>query len=214
MGDSKLATICTVIIAIVAILTLYYTVYSPSAIKQEVPQTEKQTTTNNFKQLTGLLRYENSTYGVSVQYPSDWTKNETNYFDKSSQYQDIVSFNSPGANTEGNYIVGFSITTDRYPSSLDLNKYMKNEIKNLRDDPQNANFQLLESSTNSFLGGHPAYKTVYTYTPPDSHIIHQYIETGTLIDGKVYYIYVIVDADKYPYYLPTIQKMIDSFQIM
>jgi hypothetical protein len=217
MSDSKLVTICTVIIAIVAILTLYYTVYSPSTIQQQASSTQAQIQppTSNLDQQTGLLTYENSTYGIRMQYPSDWITSETNNFDNRDQYLTVVTFDSPGINSKGEYIADIMQAIDKYPSSLNLNQYMKDSFKYYRQHPEDyRNLQLIESSTNSLLGGHLAYKMVYTYTDPDTRLMHEILETGTIIDGKGYYIYVNVDADKYPYYLPTIQKMIDSFQII
>jgi serine/threonine-protein kinase len=72
-------------------------------------------------------------------------------------------------------------------------------------------FELIES-TSATLSDNPAHKVVYTYS--DAEIgITKTMEILTIKDDKLYFISYTADATKYSSYLPTIQKMIDSFKI-
>ena len=74
------------------------------------------------------------------------------------------------------------------------------------------NFNLVESDTNnSILAGRPAYKLVYSDVEDDTN--YKTMEIGTIIGDKVYYIEYISEEEKYSNYLPTIQMMINSFEI-
>ena len=74
-------------------------------------------------------------------------------------------------------------------------------------------FNLIESNTNITLGGDnkPAYRLIYTDRDIDTN--YKTMEIGTIIGDRVYYIEYIAEEKKYSNYLPTIQMMINSFQI-
>lgn len=73
------------------------------------------------------------------------------------------------------------------------------------------NFNLIESDTNSILSRRPAYKLVYTDVEDDAN--YKTMEIETIIVDKVYYIEYITEEEMYTHYLPTIQMMINSFEI-
>ena len=63
------------------------------------------------------------------------------------------------------------------------------------------------------LSDNPAHKVVYTYS--DAEIgITKTMEIMTIKDDKLYFISYTADSTKYSNYLPTIQKMTDSFKII
>ena len=73
-------------------------------------------------------------------------------------------------------------------------------------------FKVIESNTNSsILAGKPAYKLVYS--DEDDEIYYKTLDIGTIIGDKVYSIRYIAKEEQYSEYLPTIQKMINSFKI-
>jgi hypothetical protein len=65
---------------------------------------------------------------------------------------------------------------------------------------------------NTALAGHSAYTLVGIYYDLD-HGTQKVLETGTVIDDKGYYIRYIADEPKYSALLPTVQNMINSFEI-
>jgi PsbP-like protein len=149
--------------------------------------------------------YQNPTYGVTIQYPSDWIKNET------MQGSLFVKFDSSQA-YKGYYIAEVRLGTYNSPSG-NLTDFLNNEINSYRKSPSYQNLIIADNNTNSTLAGRPAYRVVLTATNPYSGIIYTTIETGTIIGSKVYYIHSLVIADQYSNYFPIIQKMIDSLEI-
>ena len=172
---------------------------------------EATTTTPRPLQTTSdILTYQNSSYGIRIQYPANWTKDEGD-FDHNDDITNIVEFSSPFESrsdsepeTLGISIEGFTdenMTIDEYANSLIT--YYKETL---------TNFNLVESDTNNgILAGRPAYKLVYSDVEDDTN--YKTMEIGTIIGDKVYYIEYISEEEKYSNYLPTIQMMINSFEI-
>jgi len=160
--------------------------------------------TTSYLDVTNVLTYENSTYGVKMQYPDDWTVVAVNTTDTTGNFANFFSPNSE--------VVQISI--DGLGSSgFPLNDYLNQSIDGYKSYPQTfPNFQLISSDTNTVAAGHSAYSLVGTYYDLD-HGTQKVLETGTVIDDKGYYIRDIADEAKYSALLPTVQNMINSFEI-
>jgi hypothetical protein len=76
------------------------------------------------------------------------------------------------------------------------------------------NFQI-ESYANSTLGGNNAIKIVYRYGDP-KNINFNATDIATIKNDRLYVIqyYYSAQSPKYQNYLPTLQKMVNSFQII
>jgi len=74
------------------------------------------------------------------------------------------------------------------------------------------NFSIVELDTNSSLGGRPAFRYIFSYLEDDIKQTH--LQNGTIISGKLYYIYSSAPEQKFSQYLPIIEKMIDSVEIV
>jgi hypothetical protein len=156
--------------------------------------------------------YENSTYGIGVQYPSNWSVQESN---TTGTLIKIATFFSP-TGPDSDPTAEVSLYMDKlHNSTTTLNKYAHfvafTDYENRPSDFHA--FKLLELSTNSsILAGKPAYIIIGTYeNPPFS--LGQLMEIGTIIGDKVYSVQFIADAPRYADYFPTVQEMIDSLQI-
>ncbi len=146
--------------------------------------------------------YENSAYGIKMEYPYNWIKNITNR---------SVTFYSPEENSKKFHVAEVRLGAINYNSSL--TPTLDNQLKGEANLYQGwSNFQAVETTSNSSLGGHRAYKLVFSYIG-SSGIDRKAIDIGTFIDSRLYYIFSITDADKYPEYLPIIKKMVDSFVV-
>ena len=164
--------------------------------------------------LTQLLTstYENTTYGIRVQYPSDWTVQGSN---ASGTPINIATFVSPtGPNS--NPTADVSIYIDKlHNSTTTLNNYT--HLVAFADYENRTSyfhaFKLLELSTNSsILAGKPAYTLIGTYELPSSGL-QKLMEVGTIIGDKAYSVQYIADAPKYSNYFPAAQKIIGSLVI-
>jgi hypothetical protein len=173
----------------------------PSAI-----QTQPQNTTTP----TGPT-YENTTYGIRVQYPSDWTVEGSN---ASGTLINIATFVSPtGPNS--NPTADVSIYMDKlHNSTTTLNNYAHFVAST---DYENSNsyyhaFKLELSTNSSILAGKPAYTLIGTYQDRSAGL-QKVMEIGTIIGDKAYSVQYIADAPKYSSYFPAAQKIIGSLVI-
>jgi hypothetical protein len=74
------------------------------------------------------LTYQNSSYGITIQYPANWTKNEQE-FDPNDNVTDIVAFSSPLENTSDNYSETLAISMERLSNqSMTLEEYATSRI--------------------------------------------------------------------------------------
>jgi len=159
-----------------------------------------------------FLTYENATYGIKMQYPSNWLKGVDDS-STNNRYEVVATFFSPLERSSDSYQECAQIVIDN-SNGLDVNlaKYMIEKIELTRESY--LDFDLLGSNTiNVALAGNPAYILLYKYSDPISGIL-KVMDTGTIISGKGYYVQYFAESEKYSSYLPTIQTMIDSFTLI
>ncbi|MFY9796649.1 MAG: hypothetical protein WAJ93_13260, partial [Candidatus Nitrosopolaris sp.] len=103
-----------------------------------------------------MLTYDNSTYGIRMQYPSNWHKEEnlSSGSDNNSMLVDVVKFISPTKNASDSSSESLDIKID-YISDIQpitLAKYANNSIEDLRKD-----FDIIKLDRNASLSNNPAY---------------------------------------------------------
>jgi hypothetical protein len=177
-----------------------YTKHLQQAIAQTVTAgTTKPTSGNSF------LTYENnSTLGIKMQYPANWERIESEDNDHG------VLFLSPSESNSDRFLEGFSISRSlSYSniSSLDelASRAINDHIEHLPD------FQLVDTKL-IVVKGSPAYMLLYKYTD----LVFgkaMAMDIGVPNGDKVFVLSYLADPAKFSFYLPTIQKMIDSFEI-
>jgi hypothetical protein len=103
-------------ITTITVLTLSVALPANSIIHQQ--DAFAQTTDNTFK------RYENPTYGINIQYPSNWRVDEGDVY-ADDYVTDIVSFIAPITSDTESYAPSLSISIDNPPPNLNenLNEY-------------------------------------------------------------------------------------------
>jgi hypothetical protein len=157
-----------------------------------------------------MLTYENSTYGILMQYPSNWQKEEnvSSGSDNNSMLVDVVKFISPTKNASDTSSESFDLKIDNISDlqPITLAKYANNSIEDLRKD-----FDIIKLDRNASLSNNPAYKLVYTGVEEGVNL--QAILILTIKGENAYIISYNAEPTKFSYYLPTLQKMINSFQI-
>jgi photosystem II reaction center protein PsbP len=198
-----LSTLLTIISVLTLSSTVPITTAATTIIQQEgdLAQTNDD---NTFK------IYQNPIYGIQIQHPSDWRIDEGDVY-ADDYITDIVSFIAPIRSDTESYAPSLSISIDNLPPNLNENLYeYLNRITNDYDDILKE-FEVIESDTNSILAGKPAYKLVST--DEEDGIDYKNMEIGAIIGDKVYFIEYDAEEDQYSDYLPTIQKMMDSFQL-
>jgi serine/threonine-protein kinase len=184
------ASVLTVIISCTSLVVV--------PIKQTV--LGQQTTT-----VTNFLPYENSTYGIKLQYPSSWDKQENGT--RQDTETDLVTFYPPSTNSNASLDMSIDDISDEKGTALA--QYASNGISDLKQSLKN--FKLVGSSTNSVLAGLPAYNSTYTYV--DGNVVLKDMEIGAIKGNNVYIVTYEAGLNEYNKYLPVIQKVIDSLQI-
>lgn len=155
---------------------------------------------------TNFLPYQNSTYGIKIQYPPDWQKQENGT--KQDTQTDVVTFYAPASNSNANLDLSIDDISDK--KGISLAQYANNSLTDLKQSL--TNFKLIESSSNNnHISGLPAYRIVYTSN--DGNNVTKTLETGIIKGDKVYILTYETGISEYTTFLPVTQKMIDSFQI-
>jgi Tfp pilus assembly protein PilF len=159
---------------------------------------------------TGYLTYTNPTYNISINYPSDWTKEEGAGTTAAStgSFTDIVTFVPNKYVYDTNDPVFLSVVIDTQPKS-NLDSILKDQISSYKKTFKK--IHIISSDTQSTLAGKPAYSL--TMSANDNGLPVKNLETGVLIGDSVYYIQYEADQDKYDIYLPAVQNMVKSIQV-
>jgi hypothetical protein len=191
----KSKSILSTLVLIVIISYVYPTV----ATKQTV--FAQQTT----KSTTNFLPYVNSTYGIKLQYPSSWDKEENGT--KQDTETDVVTFSPPAINSNASLDVTIDSISDE--KGIALAQYASSGVSDLKQSIKS--FKLVGLTTNNVLAGLPAYKSIYTYV--DGNTIFKDMEIGAIKGDKVYILTYEAGINEYDKYLPVIQELINSFQV-
>ncbi|MGB7956627.1 MAG: PsbP-related protein [Candidatus Nitrosopolaris sp.] len=185
--------ILSVLVLIVAISLIVATKHTAFA---------QQTTTST----TNILTYKNSTYGIKIQYPSSWDEEQNGT--KQDTETDIITFYPPAVNSNASLDVTMDDISDE--KGVSLSQYASDDIGDLKQSLKD--FKLISSDIkNIILSGLPAYKSIYTYS--DESTIFKDMEIGTIKGDKAYILTYEAGANEYDRYLPTVNGLINSFQI-
>jgi eukaryotic-like serine/threonine-protein kinase len=169
------------------------------------------TTTKN----ANFLAYQNSTYGVKIQYPSNWgVQIGVNTFDENGnlvQPIDIADI-APPIELDPNAVAYFQIGAEQQLTTADtknIDLYLRNIINAYRFN--STDFHLSLATTHATLAGRQAYSLVFID-------VCQGFPTKTMIRGivngdKNYYLLFTAEAVKFDSFVPTVQKMINSFEL-
>lgn len=148
-------------------------------------------------------KYKNSTYGITVQYPQNWDKQEIN----SIVTNEIVEFISNKEDNSDKFKEKLIVTVENLSSPLSLDEYTR--LSKQQIVQQNKDVKII-NEFDSTLAGNRAYSIVYTASNDKSKL--KRMETWTLKNFKVYSIIYEAEADKYEQYLNTAEKTIKSLQ--
>jgi eukaryotic-like serine/threonine-protein kinase len=141
-----------------------------------------------------FVTYDNPTFGVRIQYPSDWGRLDLSFLQDSA---DIDFY--PLADTS--LAKNVKIQVINLPSrNMTLEEYTNSQINPLEE-------KLLKSNTTT-LAGIPGYEIVFTSVQG-----LKTMQVWTIKDDKAYIITYVAKEEDYENDLQIAQKMIDSFEI-
>ncbi|MBU0958322.1 MAG: hypothetical protein KKB31_00095, partial [Nanoarchaeota archaeon] len=180
--------ICVAVLVLILVLCLLFGETSTELEDTNVPTATWST-------------YENSAYGITINYSSDWQKNE-------SIPLNVVTFAYyPEQNTLSSAVLSIMIY-DLSSQPMTLEEYTQFSLNQLEQDI--FNYDQIEVAATVLAGG-PAEKVVYTGEM--SQTLLKFMQIWTIKNNKVYLISYVAPAQLYSDSLSTIQKMIDSFEI-
>lgn len=146
-----------------------------------------------------FLTYDDLITGFSIKYPTDWERAQ--HIDKS------VTFLAPkesnlDTNPAGLGIMVIEVESNNTLASITQNQLTK--LKNLYPD-----IQILESMETIFLG-HPSHMIIFTATD-NTQSMRKAMQIWFKEDNKAFLMTYKSDNQRYSKYLPTIDKMLNSF---
>ena len=145
---------------------------------------------------SSLVPYNNPNLGFSLEYPSDWQKEES------------LSFTTPQGGSGDRAPEVINVVTEVLPSSdFSLDSYTDAAMGQVESFE---NFQLLNSSSTT-LGGLPAHMIVYTFTDEQTPL--QNLQAWTVKDGMAYVVTYGGVPEEFDSSLPALQNVLDSFSL-
>jgi hypothetical protein len=146
---------------------------------------------------SNLEPYNNPNLGFSLQYPTDWQKEES------------LTFISPQGGVRNRGPEAISITTELLPTSnYSLDRYTEaglGQVESFQD------FKLLNSSS-TLLAGLPAHVIVYSFTDENLTPL-QNLQAWTVKDGMAYVITYGGTPEEFESSLPVLNGVMDSFRL-
>src|SRR5206468_9569703 len=144
-----------------------------------------------------FLTYDDLITGFGMKYPPDWERSQ--HIDKSVTFLAPRESNSDTNPAEVRIMVIGSNTT-----LTSITQTQLSTLKNLYPD-----IQILESIESTFLG-HPAHMIIFTATD-DTQNLRKAMQIWFKEDTKAFLITYKSDNERFSKYLPTIDKMLNSF---
>lgn len=145
------------------------------------------------------LTYDDLITGFSIKYPPDWERAQ--HIDKS------VTFLAPRESNSDTNPAGLSIMVKEIISNTTLPSITQTQLDTLRNLYPDIN--LLESIETTFLG-HPAHMIVFTATD-NTQNMRKAMQIWFKEDTRAYLMTYKSDNERFSKYLPTIDKMLNSF---
>lgn len=138
--------------------------------------------------------YKNPTFGISLQYPSDWGRLDLSFLENDSADIDFYPLE------DVSQAIAIKIQVKNLPSqNVTLDDYTNTQINYTEE-------QLLESNTTT-LAGLPAHEIIFT------NLGLQTMQIWTIKDNKVYTISYVAEEEDFQNDLQIAERMIESFKI-
>ena len=169
-------------------------------------------TNQNNAASTRFKTYENQTYGIRIEYPSDWYQsgfNKTNL--ATEQLQGIVMFVPPNTTRLNNIFrssdVNFRIgVQDLIFLNISLTQYTNLVVGSLRQT--NPNINIIDLNTNTTIGeNYKAHRLSFI-----SDRAQESMAVYTMKDDALFLFRYIAPVKVFPVYLPVVENMIKSFR--
>jgi hypothetical protein len=146
-----------------------------------------------------FLTYDDLITGFSMKYPQDWDRAQ--HIDKS------VTFHAPKESNSDTNPADLGIMVIQVGSNTTLTSITQNQLDTLKK--LYPDFQLRESVESVFLG-HPAHMIIFTATD-NTETLRKAMQIWFKEDTKAYLVTYKSDNERFSKYLPTIDRMLNTF---
>jgi hypothetical protein len=171
--------------------------------------------------INNVSTYQNSSLGISLQYPSFWKVEERTNLDNNNNTESNIKFSSPSKKdlmVVSVYTQNLSSLPSEQQQNITLDSLTRTGINAAKQNLNNLQFLDLETA-NVTLGlgqNNQAHKIIYSNTNTNTTFPLQFVtmQTYTIKDGKIYGISYVSEGSQFFRHLPSVQRMIDSFQII
>jgi eukaryotic-like serine/threonine-protein kinase len=203
--NSKTTTLPILTISLACLIYCMWPLNAELAPLNVSAQETGTNTNSNFR------TFENIAFGLRMLYPSDWSVTEVKSTLSPNASTSAVAFfkapvEGPSDVYQENVIINMKGPS---PDDLTLRDYTENSLNTLRNMP---NIRLLQSFPNT-LAGLPAYMVVYSENSEGIDI--QKMQIWTIVDNDTAYVVTFgAEQTKFSRYLPVVEQMINSIQII
>jgi hypothetical protein len=178
------------------------------------PSEEDDDDDNSATQSGDFLTYDNATYGVTIQYPSTWLVQTTDF--PGDPLTQIVGFFSPLESRIDTYEERLWVAQEQqsFSEDFDLEQYAEQIVSNYNSTLIDFSLEEIDLET-ATLGNNdsPAYRIVYTERLQPENIDLKTLEIGTVIEDRIYVVMYHAETARYEQYLPIIEEMINSIEL-
>ena len=197
-----------IIVSLLVILTVCITLSSNIGLNVEGQKENFNNITTNKSDISNVENfetYENSKYGIKIDYPSNWLKTEPGSTIGIEPYKQInvVTFSSPPNNDPVLMVI---VANKTEGTLVDFASVGINQHRMIYPD-----FNLLKLG-NVNLGDNPGYSFIFSAS--DANGKFNAAQIWTIKDNKLYLLVITVSEHLNSLTWPTIQKMVDSFEIV
>jgi hypothetical protein len=165
--------------------------------------------TSDTAAIDSYLTYNNSEYGIRMNYPSDWSYQEAQAPTNAAIFPIVRMF--PPISDDPNAVTFLEIGIEDLGNPFSIDEYSRSTINAYRESRQN--FDLVSSNTEDTLSGLPAYELVFTDSANGTD--RKLMEVGALDsdNNRVYYLLFNTEESRYDLFVPALESIIDSFQL-
>jgi photosystem II reaction center protein PsbP len=160
----------------------------------------------------GFLGYKDSQLGISIQYPFSWSRTDANITGFTSAPVFYPPFKSENSSNGLPPVALYIKVTNLLSENISLDEIVRGDISSYKQNNAGINLININRTTIAGNNNNPAYKEVYTQVTNDTN--DKYMSVITINDSKVYRMTYYSEAANYSKYLPTVEQMIDSFNII
>ena len=155
------------------------------------------------------LLYQDSSNGFSFQYHQKWKLSQEPIDDFN-----VVNLEPPHSSRNVDYLTSFTVGIDRGSvgnQSMTSIEYAQKVLDLIQKNYRH--FQIIENVSKTTLSGKPAYQFIYTDLTSADERLYKTMEVGAVINDRVFFIEYVSQDPEFSKHMPTIQKMLSSFQI-